>query len=915
MARFRIAVLFAGLVALAAFVFAIASLAVHGGAARSLGWSATRAGDVWVVNTVDPEGPAAGFLRPGDRLVSLDGNTSVARYGPRYYRALLPIGTRYTLRVQRPGPEADRILERDLTIVAGQRRLAARLVYLLVSLVWCGVGLFIGYARPDDPAARVAFAAAVATGLVYLQTGVAPVTLPGAMYQPLHMVLAYHFFYVFPRGVRRGRFARALLWFFYAWGSAECLLRQPLNWSYLAGGPGAVMAWAVRHSGLIRLTHVVSLAFMGPLLVATVWLIATTYRRLRDPEKRRRIAWVMYASAAALSPLLLWAAVDLVRALAKPGTSPVSARTWLAVDLTTNVSTVFIPIAVAYAVARHRLFDIAVVVRRGLQYLLAKRALQVLLAVPLLVLVATAAVHHNRTIDELFGQNVGYLALAAAAALSLRYRQSILRWLDRRFFREQYDREQVFAGLLEELRRVTDPGEVAPLVREEIDRALHPMEVRLWFDGESPPPPEPLLSRIALDGAGPDAPVTSGDGLPAGICVAVPLVSGEERLEGVLMLGEKRSEEPYSPADLSLLGLVAKQTAVVRENLLLRERISEEQRIRTDVLAHLEPDRVNLMKECPACGACYDATRERCDRDGHALRLSLPVSRVVAGRYRLDALIGRGGMGAVYEALDLRLDRTVAIKFLLGPVFDAEHALRRFRREARAVARVHHPNVVALYDYGGLEAHGAYLVMERVRGMTLREELGRYGPLAGTAAADWFAPLLDGLAAAHDEGIVHRDLKPENVVRVRPEHGPPAVKLLDFGLATLRPIATASEHLTASGTAVGTPGYMSPEQIRGDDVDARSDLFAAGVMVVEALTGRWPFHGATHDQLAAAILLGEYHLPADSPGARAVDAVLQRCLAKDPRDRFATARELRGALVPALAGWSRVADPPAPSPG
>jgi serine/threonine-protein kinase len=382
-------------------------------------------------------------------------------------------------------------------------------------------------------------------------------------------------------------------------------------------------------------------------------------------------------------------------------------------------------------------------------------------------------------------------------------------------------------------------------------------------------------------------------------------VSSEERVQGVLLLGEKLSAEPYSSGDLSLLGVVAKETMVMHENLLLRERIGEERRVRTDVLARLGPDRAGLVKECPTCGSCYDAHAQRCARDGRELTLPLPVGRVVAGRYRLDIRIGHGGMGTVYEARDLHLGRPVAIKFALGLPLQEEHALRRFRREARALASIHHPNVVSVHDYGTLEGHGAYLVMERIRGVTLREELQRRGTLQGRGAVEWFAPLLDGVAAAHEEGVIHRDLKPEHVVRMRPEHAAPVVKILDFGVAKVRPTDTASDNLTAAGTVIGTLGYMSPEQLRGADVDARSDLFAVGVMLVEALTGVRPFHGTSYEETLTSTLLEEYHLPGAASPVVELDAVLQGCLAKDRNERYASAQELRRELLPALAACPR----------
>lgn len=902
MTRFRIVVAVAALVALGSFVLSVGALAVRGGALRSFGWTDAPRGDVRIVDAVDPHGPAAGRLQVGDRLLSVDGDTLTARYGTTFFRRTQRIGTRYTVTVERDGHVAEHVL----SVEEGRHRLGRGLAYLLIATVWCAVGLFIGFARPDDAVARLAFGAAVSTGIVYFQAGVLPGTTPGAVYQPLHMVLGYHFVYRFPRGVRRGRLARALLWVFYAWGAAVCASREAPTWMFLTQGAGAAAAFAAHHPALVWLGRVGGVALMAPLVVATAALLASAYRRLGDPVDRRRIRWVVLATASTMVPMLLWTGFAFTVRLAMPGLSPIPARTWHAADLALNGTTMAIPIAVAYAVLKHRIFDIAVVVRRGLQYLLARRALQVLLALPALAVVASIVAHRDRTIGQLASENLVWLWLIGGLGLSLRFRQPILLWLDRRFFREQYDREQVLVGLLAELGRLASPSEVARLVVAQVKQALHPSTARVWFEGDPDPPPEPLLARIERWGPA-DAPLTSGDTLPDGVSVAVPLVSSEERVQGVLLLGEKLSEEPYSSGDLSLLGIVAKETTVMHENLLLRERIGEERRVRTDVLARLEPDHAGLVKECPACGACYDAEVQRCARDGRELTLPLPVGRVIAGRYRLDVRIGRGGMGTVYEARDLHLGRPVAIKFALGAPLQEEHALRRFRREARALASIHHPNVVSVHDYGTLEGHGAYLVMERIRGVTLREELQRRGALEGREAVDWFAPLLDGVAAAHEEGVIHRDLKPEHVVRMRPEHAAAVVKILDFGVAKVRPTDTASDNLTATGTVIGTLGYMSPEQLGGADVDARSDLFAVGVMLVEALTGVRPFRGASYGEILTSILLEEYHLPAAAAPVADLDTVVQGCLAKDRNDRYVSADELRRTLLPVLAACPRLA--------
>jgi eukaryotic-like serine/threonine-protein kinase len=258
-------------------------------------------------------------------------------------------------------------------------------------------------------------------------------------------------------------------------------------------------------------------------------------------------------------------------------------------------------------------------------------------------------------------------------------------------------------------------------------------------------------------------------------------------------------------------------------------------------------------------------------------------------------------MGAVYEARDLQLDRAVAVKILLGRDFGDPKALRRFHREARAAARLNHPNIVSVYDFGPVEGEGAYLVMERIYGITLRAVLERDRVLAPAPAADLFAQLLDGIAAAHAEGVVHRDLKPGNVIAQ--QAGAPAfmVKILDFGLAKLHSAdRLSSETVTAPGAIMGTLGYMSPEQLLGGEVDHRADLFAIGVMLVEVLTGRRPFQGDNYGELSRAMLHDAFHLPRSTPEAVALDALLQRCLAKEARDRIGSAAELRRELIPAL---------------
>jgi serine/threonine protein kinase len=271
------------------------------------------------------------------------------------------------------------------------------------------------------------------------------------------------------------------------------------------------------------------------------------------------------------------------------------------------------------------------------------------------------------------------------------------------------------------------------------------------------------------------------------------------------------------------------------------------------------------------------------------------------GPYEILASLGAGGMGEVYRARDTRLGRDVAIKVLPERVAADPDALARFEREAKAVAALSHPNILALHDFGR-DGAVAYAVTELLEGETLRQALSA-GPVSPRRAAEYATQIAYGLAAAHEKGIVHRDLKPDNVFVTRDDR----VKILDFGLAkpnaamTSGPEATQSPTVTGytePGVVMGTVGYMSPEQVRGLPVDHRSDLFSFGTVLYEMLAGRRAFQGETAAETMTAILRDEPPALAESgrnvPPALAT--VLVHCLEKKPERRFQSARDLAFAL-------------------
>ena len=267
------------------------------------------------------------------------------------------------------------------------------------------------------------------------------------------------------------------------------------------------------------------------------------------------------------------------------------------------------------------------------------------------------------------------------------------------------------------------------------------------------------------------------------------------------------------------------------------------------------------------------------------------------GPYEVLGPLGAGGMGEVYRARDPRLGRDVAIKVLLHSTEDDPKVVARFRHEAQLAGSLNHPNVLTVFDTGEHEGR-MYIVSELLAGQSLRERLGK-GAVTEPEARRIALGLAEALAAAHQQGIVHRDLKPENVFLL-PDGRP---KLLDFGIARLSekgqptlpggPTAGGPE-LTAPGAVLGTPAYMSPEQLRGEPADARSDLFSFGCVLYELLAGRWPFDGVSASELSAAILRDP---PTPFAGAPTrLSQIAWRCLEKDPANRFQSALEVQAAL-------------------
>ncbi|HEV8216882.1 MAG TPA: serine/threonine protein kinase [Gemmatimonadaceae bacterium] len=318
---------------------------------------------------------------------------------------------------------------------------------------------------------------------------------------------------------------------------------------------------------------------------------------------------------------------------------------------------------------------------------------------------------------------------------------------------------------------------------------------------------------------------------------------------------------------------------------------------------------VAVAKVCPQCGSEYETTDRFCPRDGSPLRPKSGddplVGRVIADRYLILAPLGEGGMGRVYLGEHVKMNRQCAIKVMNPSLVNDTESLQRFAREASNAARILHPNVAAVFDYGEMDKI-VYLVMEYVDGESLSTILAREGALEPRRAIEIARQIADGLHAAHELGIVHRDLKPGNVIVARTRSGKEVPKVVDFGIAKALS-ETPQDALTRSGLVIGTPEYMSPEQLLGDPVDARADIYSLGCIVYQMLTGSAAFAGDTREQMI------RRRLHESPPHVRDVDpnlpgrldTLIVHMLARSPDDRLASAAEVRDQLDPALAlgGW------------
>ncbi len=544
-----------------------------------------------------------------------------------------------------------------------------------------------------------------------------------------------------------------------------------------------------------------------------------------------------------------------------------------------RMSLMTIPVAAAYSVLVHHLLDVKLVIRRALQYALARYAVLAATIVPFLILVVYIYRNRDETISDLLSGTGPPVLIAATllGLLTLQIRQSVLAAIDRRFFREHYDSQRILTSLVEGSRRASSPRELAELLSVEIDRALHLERISvLVLDATRGELLDHRQSVTSVLSASPLATLVSAQEEPfevdwlrersplarlpdhdrewlreSGFRLLIPLIASEGTLVGILALGAKKSELPFSKEDRWLLSTIGASAALNLENRIKVSSPGDWPFSRPAAGGSDAQQAIpDLAKECESCGRMAPPDAEECRSCNGALRSS-SVPYVLLSKFRFEQRLGAGGMGVVYRAMDMTLGRRVAIKTL--PRISMEFA-SRLRREARAMAAVTHENLALVY---GVESWfgSPLLVVELLEGGTLAQQL-RGGKLHWIQSIDLGITLAGVLSTLHGAGVLHRDIKPSNVGYTSTG----VVKLLDFGLAKILDDSRAAganavdaaydgledvpAHaltvLTVTRCAVGTPIYLSPEAARGEDPDPRFDLWALAVLLFEAVAGIHP---------------------------------------------------------------------------
>ncbi len=916
----------------------------YGSYEKRIGWAYGYKEDFYFISDVLPNSPASGKLEVGDKILSINKDISVEK---NFFtidlinqaKRKIPANGAYTMGIERNGIKQEIILTSTLT--HNYKKLWIITSFILASLAFSISGLLIGLLKPDQTLTRRLTLSMFATACYMLLNSARFMNnmLEGFYYPfylmlwasyPIVFPLAYDVYSNFPANLTKSRFWTSAKKFLYLYAALILVIWGWRDFYRLKGFSNLPYPFDSEIL-LFAADRAFDLLILST-LVLLVGVIANNYHLIKDLDQKRRIKWVVYGSLVGLLPTLINNITTLFLNTSDDYRYIITTNSYFLFTRFGEFFITVIPISFVYVIVKHQVFEVNFVVRQGLQYLLAKNVLRGVLAIQIVGIIAVAVLKPELTIGQILSPKSGYLYLLLITITSFVYRSEITRKLDQVFFREAYNRELVLGKLLNQIKELDSISTISELISSKLAMVIHPKSIYFFYrDLEktrftlehsfgSPANTKVVLvgselmklmrgEQVAREvGFLSELPETEKFWLlEMKVQLIVPMIGGDKELVGLLLLGEKHSEEPYSARDKKLLEDIASQLGIIYENNLLKKKVDKEEKIKQEVLSKLEEQNINLVKECPKCGKCFDSSTEICDQDSSELTLSLPVERIIDGKYCLDKLLGKGGMGAVYAATDLRLERTVAVKILKGNLFGDQEAVRRFEREAKASAKMTHPNIVAIYDYGKLMAEGAFLVMELVKGVSLKAKLAEDKKLPPNLVAELFDQILEAMKVAHGFGIIHRDLKPDNILLTEVS-GRTIAKILDFGIAKIKPTDKVDPNsLTVPGTIIGTFGYMPPEQFSGEEVDERVDIFALGVIIVETLTGSKPFSGKTLYELMGAMVKKPYHLPGNSLEVKKLDEKIQKCLAKDPKDRFSSISKMQEEIIPALLACSPTA--------
>jgi hypothetical protein len=776
----------------------------------------------------------------------------------------------------------------------------SRLICLLLAAL-------IAFKKPDDLAARLG-ALLLASAAITGPTSPGQVPLVRSLPLPLEIVAAFSLA-VLPILVPP-------IWLCFFASFPRRWLIRPWHWfvavlpGVLVGLPLVIVRTAKEASWTSRSlspdTFVVAAIGITVQELAGLGIFAVSYWHARDLNEQRKLRVLLLGTVLGLiGAIIAFVPFQLVGTL---------------LAVTGPILFLFFPLSFAYAILRHRLFDVSVIVRRGIQYALARGMVMSALPVAIALFFADVALYAGDVgavaIVSFFAHTSRawmYAVIGVVALVALRRRAAWLDRLDRRFFRERYNAQLILREVAEEIRRSASIEQVAGRVVMRIEAALHSEFVAVLVRA----PNETAYHALASVPVGDTLPLVRADStlvgllrllgkplqisstesgwlqqLPvddtefvrrAGIDLLVPISVSAFGREALLVLGSKKSEEPYGREDEDLLVAIASALALLLERPAAAIGIG------------------SGLEECLTCGLCYDSGTTLCIDDGAPLSRST-VPRVLSGRYRLERRLGRGGMGTVYRALDTLLERHVAVKVVREDLVASVDAAERFRREAKAAASITHPNLVTLYDFAVDEGHRAFLVMELLSGVTLRQHLRSNSRLERSDAVTIVRGLCAALTVVHQRGLVHRDVKPENIILVT-EHGSRLPKLLDFGLAKFVPSIEATTEtgdgaVTGVGVIVGTRRYMSPEQIEGRSAAPSWDLWALAVIAFEMTVGVYPF-GQTESLLELhSAIINERFAPV---GDLAWQAFFKETLNPNVARRQATASDFLAAFEHTLA--------------